>query len=403
MITYTAEWIVPIASPPLRRGVVSIDGGRIAGVGDGPAPSALDLGRVALMPALVNAHTHLELSYLHERIAPAATFNEWVLALMAQRREHPDPAAEEILEAARRAIRMAHATGTGLVGDVSNTLAIAGMLREGPLAAHVFYELTGFDVADADDRIRQARARVTALGRARGRARITLSPHAPYSVSPALFRAIRADVSAHTPPVTTVHLGESAAEVELLRHGTGEARAMLERLGVWTDTWQVPGMSPVEYLAALGFLGPGVLVVHGVQFGSADLRRLREVGATLVSCPRSNRYVGAGSPPLERFYASGVEVAFGTDSLASVQDLNMFAELAEARRLAPGVRARDLLRSATEVGARALGFDDRGSLEVGKRPAIIAVPIRDDVLDVEEYLVGGAVEAGSIEWMAEAP
>ena len=74
--------------------------------------------------------------------------------------------------------------------------------------------------------------------------------------------------------------------------------------------------------------------------------------------PRSNRYVGVGSPPLEVFYAMDVEVAFGTDSLASVEDLNMFAELAEARRIAPKVSARALLRSATLAGATALGFGD---------------------------------------------
>ena len=83
---------------------------------------------------------------------------------------------------------------------------------------------------------------------------ISLAPHAPYSVSPVLFQAIRIDVDAHPNAVTTVHLGESAAEVELLRHGTGPARVMLERFGVWTDAWPIPGMSPTEYLTGLGFL-----------------------------------------------------------------------------------------------------------------------------------------------------
>jgi cytosine/adenosine deaminase-related metal-dependent hydrolase len=266
------------------------------------------------------------------------------------------------------------------------------------MPAHVFHELLGFNVADAAARARQGRSAADAAG-SDGDVRISLAPHAPYSVSSALFSAIRQDADAHPPGLTSVHLGESAAEVELLRQGTGAARAMLETLGVWTDDWTIPGVSPVEYLDGLGFIDARTLVVHGVQFEDEDLRRLRSSGATLVSCPRSNRYVGAGEPPLESFYAAGLPVAFGTDSLASVADLNMFAELAEARRIAPQVAARQLLHSATLEGARALGFETQfGSIEAGKRAALITVRAPADVGDVEEYLVGG-VDAGAIAWL----
>jgi 5-methylthioadenosine/S-adenosylhomocysteine deaminase len=120
---------------------------------------------------------------------------------------------------------------------------------------------------------------------------------------------------------------------------------------------------------------------------------------TIVSCPRSNQHVGVGAPPLEAFYAMNVNVAFGTDSLASAPDLNMFAELTEARRLAPRVSARTLLESATHCGAMALGFGDRyGTLEAGKRAQIIAVRIPSGVSDVEEYLVSG-IQPPDIRWL----
>ena len=225
---------------------------------------------------------------------------------------------------------------------------------------------------------------------------MSLAPHAPYSVSPALFAAIRRDLDDHGPAVSTVHLGESPEEVELLKKGTGPWRALLEELGVWNEGWQVPQCSPVEYLAEMGFLNRSVLAVHGVQFDGTDLDRLRTLGVTLVSCPRSNRYVGVGSPPLEAFYAMDVDVAFGTDSLASVDDLNMFGELAEARRIAPKVPARALLRSATLTGADGARVRrDFGSIEPGKRAALIAVRVPDGVTDVEEYLVSG-VEPSAI-------
>jgi cytosine/adenosine deaminase-related metal-dependent hydrolase len=181
--------------------------------------------------------------------------------------------------------------------------------------------------------------------------------------------------------------------------GTGPWRVLLEELGVWTDAWQAPGTSPVEYLEQIGFLDRRVVAVHGVQFDGDDLDRLRTRGMTIVSCPRSNQHVGVGAPPLEAFYAMNVNVAFGTDSLASAPDLNMFAELAEARRLAPRVPARTLLESATRRGAAALGFeDDYGTLEAGKRAQIIAVAVPPDVSDVEEYLVSG-IEPSDIRWL----
>jgi cytosine/adenosine deaminase-related metal-dependent hydrolase len=118
-----------------------------------------------------------------------------------------------------------------------------------------------------------------------------------------------------------------------------------------------------------------------------------------VSCPRSNQWVGAGVPPIDAFYVSHVRLAFGTDSLASVSDLNLFSELAEARRLAPRVPARWLLESATRVGATALGFgSDFGAIEAGKVAALLAIRAPAGVPDPEEYLVGGIHQA-QVSWV----
>jgi cytosine/adenosine deaminase-related metal-dependent hydrolase len=371
----------------MRDAAVTIDGDRIVAVSAAPPPDAIDLGRVALLPSLVNVHTHLELSYLRGAVAPAARFIDWIRPLMAARRDYPDPHDPRILSAAKAAIAEARAAGTGIVGEVTNTLVSAPLLREAGMPAHLFYELLGFSAPDPEGRVSAARAQLdeSTASPLRG----SLAPHAPYSVSPALFRAIRADLDRHE-DVSTVHLGESGEEVEFVKRGTGPWKTLLEELGAWSADWKPPATSPVEYLEDIGFLDGRVLAVHGVQFSGEDLTRLRALNVTVASCPRSNQYVGVGSPPIEAFYAMDVAVAFGTDSLASVADLNLFAELAEARRLAPRVAAPALLESATLIGARALGFaEDYGTIEVGKRASIIAVRVPEAVEDVEEYLVGG--------------
>ena len=401
MTVYTADWILPIADEPIAGGFVAIEGDRIIEVGHGRPAGATDLGRAAVLPALVNAHTHLELSYLYERVPPGESFTEWVRALMALRRQYPDPEAAEIVAAARIAIGLARRSGTGLVGDVSNTLITVPLLRDAGMPAQVFYELLGFNPEDPAGRVAQARQRVAGLSDAD--VRVSLAPHAPYSVAPPLFTAIRADLDANPRQVSSVHLGESPDEVEFVRQGTGPIRQLLEQLGVWTDGWSahLPATkSPVGYLSDLGFLDRCVVVVHGVQFDGEDLTQLAALGITIASCPRSNRYVGAGDPPLEAFYAMDVDVAFGTDSLASVADLNLFAELRAARDLAPRVPARQLLESATLVGARALGFgDDFGTIEAGKRASLIAVRLPAAVADVEEHLVSG-ITPDAVSWVA---
>jgi cytosine/adenosine deaminase-related metal-dependent hydrolase len=397
-----AAWVLPIADEPIADGWVAIEDGRVADLGSGAAGDAVDLGAAAILPGLVNAHTHLELSYLRGAVPAADRFIDWIRTLMAARRELPDPGDRRIVTAARTALAEAQASGTGLFGDVSNTLVTVPLLREARVPARVFFELLGFKEPDPAGRVWSARARIGEHGERTGavdEVRIALAPHAPYSVSPGLFAAIRAELDADGDHVSTVHLCESLEELEFVRKGSGAWRDLLQEIGTWDPEWRPHGGSPVEYLADLGFLDGRVLAVHGVQFTGDDLARLRALGMTVVSCPRSNRHVGVGAPPLEAFYAMGVAVAFGTDSLASCEDLNMFGELAEARRIAPRVPASHLLESATLVGARALGFDDRlGTIERGKRAALIAVRLPEHTADVEEYLLSG-ITPDAVRWL----
>jgi aminodeoxyfutalosine deaminase len=231
--------------------------------------------------------------------------------------------------------------------------------------------------------------------------RASLAAHAPYSVAPLVLRAIRREIDRRPFAPCSVHLSESAEEVEFIRSGRGPWRALLEEIGAWDPGWLAPGGSPVQFLDESGFLDARVLAVHGVQMTTEDLDRLVARGSTLVTCPRSNGHTGAGAPPIEDFYNYGVNVAVGTDSLASAPDLNVFAELAVLRALAPTVSAGALLDSATRQGARALGFDaDYGTIEPGKlaRLLVVGIPPRTD--DVEEYLVGG-IEPNDIRWLDE--
>jgi cytosine/adenosine deaminase-related metal-dependent hydrolase len=324
-------------------------------------------------------------------VPPSDSMPAWASRLMSLRRG----ATEEPVGPIADAVRDVRAAGTALVGDVTNTLAAYDVLADSELSAAIFRELLGFNSPDPDQVVADAEAELATLTPL-ARLRPALVAHAPYSVSPALFRAIGRAMGDRP---MSVHLGESADELQFLRDGTGAWRELLGQLGVWNDNWQPPGCGPVEYLDRLGLVNRRLLAVHGTQLDDGELARLASANATIVTCPRSNMWTGAGTPPIERFYASGVRVAIGTDSLASVEDLNLFAELAAVRRLAPGVPAARIIDSATLQGAGALGFAaDYGSIEPGKRADLIAVRIPHGAEDVEEYLLG-RVEPDAIRWI----
>jgi cytosine/adenosine deaminase-related metal-dependent hydrolase len=391
MIRYRAAWVVPITRPPIAGGVVSIERDLIASVGEHTGGDVEDLGSVAILPGLVNAHAHLELSWMRGRIARGSSMPAWAASLMALRRTVSPEPAEPIVDA----IVDACASGTCLVGDVSNTFASYEPLMDSELSAALFRELLGFSAPDPEAAVAAVSDQMADLTPIAW-LRPSIVPHAPYSVSPALLQAI-ARYSRGKP--LSIHLGESAQEIQFLRDGTGEWRQLLESLGAWNAAWTPPACGPVEYLDRLGLLDSHLIAVHGVHFNGDDLSRLSAAGSTIVTCPRSNRWTGAGVPPIERFYASGVRVAVGTDSLASVEDLNLFAELADVRRLAPNVPAARILESATLTGAQALGFQsDLGSIEPGKRAQLLAVRLPAGLHSVEEYLLSG-ISPADLRWL----
>jgi cytosine/adenosine deaminase-related metal-dependent hydrolase len=406
MIRYYAAWVVPIEGEPIRDGWVMVDSGRIVALGrraPNDSTPAIELGDVAVMPGLVNAHTHLEFSYLRDQIPPAASFTAWARQIIAERRSAPHPLKDpRVLDSIDASIDELLRCGTAVIGEITNTLFVTfDKLAQSPLAAVVFWELIGFNLgegADFDAMVEQALDDLGELPRTE-KVRGSLAAHAPYSVAPLYFRAIKKAVDKMPFVPSSVHLAENVEEVELLKTGGGPWKTLMKDIGSWNHGWTAPGVSPVQYLDDMRFIDNRLLVVHGVQMSKADLALLKARGATLVTCPRSNAHTGAGVPPITDFYESGVRIAIGTDSLASSPDLNLFGEIATLHALAPSVPATMLLESATIEGARALGFDaDYGTIEPGKLARLLAVDVPPGTTDVEEYLVSG-IHPGQIRWV----
>ena len=402
MTRYHAAWVVPINEPPIRDGWVAVDRGRVVARGRRTPASdvtrEVNLGRVAIMPGLVNAHTHLELSYLRDQVPPASSFIAWIRGVMAARRRRPDPHAPEIMDAIERAIGEASAAGTAIVGDISNTMVTMAPLMRSELAAVVFYELIKFNASDPNQMVERARQEIDAL-HPTDRVRASLAAHAPYSVAPLLFRAIQRAIERDPFAPCSVHLAESAEEVQFIQDGhrpvaraaRGDGRLEQRVDGAGREPGAVPRRDRISDVARAGRArraddGRRSRAARGAR---RDARHL----------PAQQRPHGGRRAAARGVLHSGVRVAVGTDSLASAPDLNVFAELAAMRALAPSVPASSLLASATREGARALGFDaEYGTIEPGKLRAPAGRRRPAGIDDVEEYLVSG-IEPDQIRWM----
>jgi len=375
-----APWVLPIATPALAEAAVVVDGeGTIVAVGPRAeikrtfASLPEERAEGALLPGLVNTHTHVELSVLAGRVPGGEGVVPWATQVG---REAAAFSAEQRFDAARRAALAAVAAGTAAVGDVGNTLLAVPALAGAGLAGIFFHELlgsreaaTGDALADAE---REYRDFVQASPWPVNLARVP-APHALYSAGPDLLRRIFTDAASAGHP-TSIHVAEDEDEIQLLRDGSGCWAEILAWLQVPAGS-RTPGLGPLAYLELLdAFAGDQPpLLVHMVCASAEDIAIAQRHCAPVVLCPRSNLHIGGRLPDLRAFLAAGLTLALGSDSLGSSPDLSLWGEMAALASNFPDIAPEIWLASATAGGAAALALPALGALVPGKRPGIIDV------------------------------
>lgn len=370
-----ARWVFPVAEPPIPHGFVGVHDARIVSVGARPPEMpVVELGDVALLPGLVNAHTHLEFSDCAQPLgARGDVFADWISAVTRYRNERSAGGMDAALAAIAVGTREAIATGTTMIGEIatagwqapsdSRSINLVAFREVIAIAAMRFADALG----TVDEHV---------AGSHNERWRPGVSPHAPYTVHPELFAKLIESARRHDLPVA-FHLAESPDELELMRDGTGPMVEALDSRGFWIPGAIPRGTRPWHYLKKLAH-ARRALVVHGnylddreIDFLAAQRERM-----SVVYCPRTHDYFGHARHPLEKLLAAGARVALGTDSRASNPDLNLLAEIRFVANRFPAIAPEIVLRLGTLGGAEAIGLESKiGSIEPGKQADFAVLPL----------------------------
>jgi aminodeoxyfutalosine deaminase len=372
-VLHRAPLVVPVAGPPIedggvlcRDGVI-LDLGRFAGL-RASTDVVVDHEGCVITPALINGHTHLELSHLAglgqtTAAAPGGGFTAWIAALLHER-ERSAACTTDIEAAARTAVADLRKTGTILAADIGNQPET--LVSENDCGVEVCFhrELLGLSRAA----VREARKLLAIAEPA-----AVCTAHAPHSTAAELIITLKRR-GAVRGQLFSLHVAESAEEIEFLRAGSGPFRTFLEGRGSWDGSFTPPASGAVEYLDKLGVLDSRTLCVHCVHLSKPEIAILAARQANICLCPGSNRTLGVGKAPVAGMLAAGLLPALGTDSLASNPCLDLWREMRLLREDHPAIHPEKIFAMATSGGAVALAAGHRlGSLGPGKSARMLAV------------------------------
>lgn len=354
---FKAGWIIKDPWTVLENAGIAVARGRITGIlTTVPKDRAVkDCGPGILMPPLVNAHLHIELSALAGRLPLGKGFDPWVKELLREREAIGIPA---LTQAAKVAVQALPGQGTGPVGEISTLGITRSLLSDQATPGVWFREYLGTALPDLS-LVKESPLSVSAAG------------HAPHTTSPDLLTYLKHRTK-NAGLVFSIHVAESEVEREFLAGSSPLWHDFLVQRGIDPTDWPVGNKTPVGYLSDLKILGPDTLAVHLLQITDTDLDLLAGTRTRICLCPRSNVNLHGRFPDIPAMLDRGLAPALGTDSLASCGSLSLFDEMAFVRHHCPDLSPADMFAMATKNGAEALGLADRfGTLAPGKRAEFI--------------------------------
>ncbi len=294
MKIFEADWVCPASSAPIPDAFIAVDSGRITAVGPiSAAPAAGERVRFegcAVIPGFVNAHSHLELTILRGFLEDIDFFT-WIRTVTLTKEQRLT--RDEMLLSSRLGVVESLAAGVTCVGEVMDTGTSWQAMQEYGLQGVAYQELFGPADLHVEESLKGLRLKIDAMSPLQSETqRLGVSPHAPFTVSPRLFRTVKQYARSEGLPVT-VHIAESNDEELYVRIGQGP---FAERNRERQFEVEAAGCSPVAHLGRCGVLDRDTLLIHVIRTEDSDIDVLRRTGAAVVHCPKSNSKLGHGMP-----------------------------------------------------------------------------------------------------------
>ncbi|MBL7889232.1 MAG: amidohydrolase family protein [Bacteroidia bacterium] len=375
MRQFSADYIFPINAAPIPNGVITVDDD-----GTITSPPAPLLGnergvthlKGILCPGFVNTHCHLELSHMKKQVSENKGMTGFIGELISKRNNFTE---EEIENRIALAEQEMICSGVVAVGDISNNNSTFKQKAKGNLAYHTFIEIFSLDPSKAEQTYQSGKKLEEELKRSSINNHVSVSPHAPYTMSLELLNLINEDAKANN-NIITIHNQESAGENELFESNTGVMYDAFKNMGINPTFMRKTGKNALE--STLPYLKDAkkILLVHNTFTTQKEIHWIKSNISDLTSniyfctCPNANLYIENRLPDYQLFINENCKVTVGTDSLASNWSLSVLDELKTISKHHPGIELNTLLTWATKNGAEFLGFDQLGTLEKGKRPGL---------------------------------
>lgn len=387
MKIYYADWVLPISDAPIPQGAILVEGNKIAAVGKlielakvYPHVPVKDFGEAAIIPGLVNAHAHLELTAMRGFLDSVEhDFSAWLLKLAGARDKCMT--AECVANAALCGVIEAARAGVTCIADIGKH-GFAGMMALRAVCLRgISYQENSFALneSEATEKFAEWRDKILLNRELETECvRVGATPHAPYTVSRRLFELITDFALGENLPIS-IHAAESKAERDFLFSGTGDIAQLIKKLDI---SWEPPQLSSIQYLNKIGALQSKPLLAHCVTVDERDVELIAETDARIAHCPKSNAKFGHGAAPLATFLGKGAAVGLGSDSVASNNSCDILEEARFAallhRTRGDFVTAEEILQCATVGGARALNLEDKiGTLAAGKLADFTVISFAD--------------------------
>lgn len=386
-IILKARYLLPTPDKVVNNGVVIIDEDRISKVISNDLLNKeqelklIDFGNAVILPGFVNAHSHLELTNFNGLIPPGDKLTSWIECLIKSKLKWKD---QDYISSVDKGIRLSLESGTTTVADITNSGHAINTLHDSAIRKLVFAEAIDFDPSNAISTIKTAKDKFVNFDQD-DLFRYGISPHAPYTVSFELYN----ECSKIPDLPLCTHIAETIEEVNFLSEGKGPFIDLLQKFKMLDENWEPPKLRPVKYLKKTSILKKSPILIHCNYILDDEIALIKDSKSSVVYCPRSHKFFGHKDHPFKELFDCGVNVAIGTDSLASNDSLSVLDEMKFIYGNFPEIESECILAMATENGAKALGVSEiTGKIVQGYYADISVVFLPENVLPGKKDLFG---------------